>query len=81
MKWLAWEGVGVDRMACAWLIRRYIDPQAEFQFIPAGQKPLPEGVTPFDIPGVKFTHRRGKRRLPMRLREISRESICSAVWN
>jgi hypothetical protein len=59
MKWLAWEDVGVDRMACAWLIRRFIDPQAEFQFIPAGQKPFPQGAEPFDIPGVKFTHRRG----------------------
>ena len=59
MKWLAWENVGVDRMASAWLIRRFIDPQAEFQFIPAGQKPLQEGVEPFDIPGVKYSHRRG----------------------
>lgn len=59
MKWLAWENVGVDRMACAWLIRRFIDPQAEFQFIPAGQKPIVDGVEPFDIPGVKYSHRRG----------------------
>jgi hypothetical protein len=59
MKWVAWEGVGVDRMACAWLIRRFIDPQAEFQFIPAGQKPLPAGAEPFDIPGVRFSHHRG----------------------
>lgn len=59
MKWLAWEDVGVDRMACAWLIRRFIDPQAEFQFIPAGQKPVQEGVEPFDIPGVKYSHHRG----------------------
>jgi hypothetical protein len=59
MKWLAWEYVGVDRMACAWLIRRFIDPQAEFQFVPAGQKPLLEGAEPFDIPGVKYSHRRG----------------------
>jgi hypothetical protein len=59
MKWLAWENVGVDRMACAWLIRRFIDPQAEFQFIPAGQKPRQDGAEPFDIPGVKYSHRRG----------------------
>jgi len=59
MKWLAWENVGVDRMACAWLIRRFIDPQAEFQFIPAGQKPIQDDVEPFDIPGVKYSHRRG----------------------
>ena len=59
MKWLAWENVGVDRMACVWLIRRFIDPQAEFHFIPAGQKPHQDGVEPFDIPGVKYSHRRG----------------------
>jgi hypothetical protein len=59
MKWLAWENVGVDRMACAWLIRRTIDPQASFQFLPAGQKPLLEGAEPFDIPGVRLSHRRG----------------------
>jgi hypothetical protein len=41
------------------LIRRSIDPQAEFVFIPAGQKPLPEGAEPFDIPGVRFSHHRG----------------------
>ena len=30
MKWVTWENVGIDRMGCAWLIRRCIDPQAEF---------------------------------------------------
>jgi hypothetical protein len=59
MKWVTWEHVGVDRMGCAWLVRRYIDPQAEFQFIPAGQKPLPDDSEPFDIPGVRLSHRRG----------------------
>jgi hypothetical protein len=59
MKWVTWENIGVDRMASAWLIRRSIDPQAEFVFIPAGQKPLPEGAEPFDIPGVRFSHHRG----------------------
>ena len=51
MKWVTWERVGVDRMACAWLITKYLDPEAEFLFVPAGQKPLPEGAEPFDIPG------------------------------
>lgn len=59
MKWVTWENIGVDRMASAWLIKRFIDPQAEFMFIPAGQKPLPEGAEPFDIPGVRFSHHRG----------------------
>lgn len=59
MKWATWENVGVDRMGCAWLILRFIDPQAEFRFVPVGQTPLPEGYEPFDIPGVRLTHRRG----------------------
>jgi hypothetical protein len=59
MKWVTWENVAVDRMACAWLIRRRLDPQAEFLFVPAGSKPLPDGAEPFDIPGVRLSHHRG----------------------
>jgi hypothetical protein len=46
-------------MACAWLIRRFIDPEGEFLFVAAGARPLPEGAEPFDMPGVRLTHRRG----------------------
>jgi len=59
MKWVTWENVGVDRMACAWLIRRWIDPKAEFEFIPAGAKPASLKAEPFDIPGVRYSHHRG----------------------
>jgi hypothetical protein len=59
MNWTTWENVGVDRMASAWLIRKFIDPQAEFVFVPVGQKPLPEGAEPFDIPGARYSHHRG----------------------
>lgn len=59
MKWVTWEGVGVDRMACAWLIRRFLDPHAEFLFVPAGHTPLPSDAEPFDIPGVRLSHHRG----------------------
>lgn len=58
MKWVTWENIGIDRMGCAWLIQRFIDPQAEFLFIPSGQTPPPDGCEPFDIPGVRLTHRR-----------------------
>lgn len=58
MKWVTWENIGVDRMACIWLIRRWIDPKAEFIFIPAGAKP-PAKAEPFDIPGTRFSHHRG----------------------
>ena len=59
MKWVTWEQVAVDRMACAWLIRRFIDADAEFLFVPPGSQPLPAGAEPFDIPGVRLSHHRG----------------------
>jgi hypothetical protein len=58
MKWVTWENVGVDRMACAWLIRRQIDTEAEFAFIPRGA-PLPADAEPFDVPGVRLSHHGG----------------------
>jgi hypothetical protein len=59
MKWVTWENIGVDRMACAWLIRRWIDPNAEFLFIPMGEKSYPEDAEPFDIPGARYSHHEG----------------------
>lgn len=58
MKWVTWENVGIDRIGCAWLIRRDIDPKAQFVFIPRGA-PLPTGAEPFDIPGVRYSHHAG----------------------
>jgi hypothetical protein len=59
MKWVTWQQIGVDRMACIWLIRRKIEPVEEFILVPASTKPLPEGAEPFDIPGTRFSHHRG----------------------
>jgi len=59
MKWVTWENIGVDRMACAWLIRRWIDPNAEFLFIPMGEKSFPQDGEPFDIPGARYSHHGG----------------------
>ena len=56
MRWVTWEQVGIDRMACAWLIRRFVDPAAEFQFVPVGRQDMPAGAEPFDIPGARFSH-------------------------
>src|SRR5580704_4501780 len=58
MKWVTWEHVGVDRIGCAWLIRKYVDPMAEFTFIPKGA-PITTDAEPFDVPGVRFSHHRG----------------------
>ena len=59
MKWVTWENIGVDRMGSIWFIRRWIDPDAEFLFIPVDQTSLPKGAEPFDIPGVRYSHHRG----------------------
>ena len=59
MKWITWEGVGVDRMASAWLIKARIDPEAEFFFVPPGTTKIQEGVESFDIPGARYSHHRG----------------------
>lgn len=59
MKWVTWENVGVDRIGCAWLIRRFIDPRAKFLFVPANAPNLPAGVEPFDIPGTRYSHHGG----------------------
>ncbi|MFQ5956683.1 MAG: chromate resistance protein ChrB domain-containing protein [Candidatus Brocadiales bacterium] len=54
-KWVTRKRPHVDRLATAWLIRGFIDPQAEFLFQKAGD-PLPSGVIPFDMLGVEFSH-------------------------
>ncbi len=59
MKWVTWEKVGVDRIGCAWLIRKHIDAKAKFQFIPVGTTTIPEGAEPFDIPNVRLSHHQG----------------------
>jgi hypothetical protein len=54
--WVTREGIKVDRMASAWLIRRFIDPDARFKFVPAkGYAPLP-GELRFDMYRGEFTH-------------------------
>ena len=63
MRWITRRNVKVDRVACPWLIRRFIDPQAEFLFAPENQLleiARREGATPFDanrFPEVKLNHR------------------------
>ena len=69
MKWVTWENIGVDRMGCIWLIRRWLDPNAEFNFIPMGEKPLPDQGEPFDIPGTRFSHHGGHCTLYALLKE------------
>jgi hypothetical protein len=69
MKWVTWEDIGVDRMACAWLITRVLDPAPTFVFVPPGHQLLPADAEAFDIPGVRLSHRRGHCSFHTMLRE------------
>ena len=60
MKWVTRERVKVDRVACPWLIRRFVDPDAQFLFVPGDRVTEiaeREGATPFDVPGAELGHR------------------------
>ena len=70
MRWVTWQDVAVDRIGCAWLIRKFIDPQAEFRFVPEGSTKLPQGAEPFDIPGAKLSHHGGHCSFYAMLREF-----------
>lgn len=59
MKWVTRENVGVDRIACAWLINRYVDARAEFVFASPDRVSLVTDAEPFDVPGVRFSHHKG----------------------
>ena len=57
MKWVTREKVKVDRVACPWLIKKFVDPQAEFLFVPADkvmETAAKVGATPFDVPNVEL---------------------------
>lgn len=63
MRWITRERVRVDRVACPWLIRRFVDPDAEFIFVPA-DRVVEEadrlGAIPFDVEGAELGHRDGR---------------------
>lgn len=59
MKWITREHVHVDRVACPWLIRRFVDPEAKFLFVPSEEvesMAKNEGAIPFDIPNAELGH-------------------------
>ncbi|MGM9510781.1 chromate resistance protein ChrB domain-containing protein [Larkinella sp. GY13] len=59
MKWITRERPKIDRIACPWLIRRFIDPEAEILFVPDTEVVAlaqERSAIPFDIPGVEYTH-------------------------
>jgi hypothetical protein len=63
MKWITRSHVHVDRVACPWLISRFIDSQAEFLFVSKSQVDqvaAETGAIPFDSPGVELGHHAGR---------------------
>ncbi|MCL4545182.1 MAG: chromate resistance protein [Chloroflexi bacterium] len=56
MKWITRRNLHVDRTACPWLIRRFIDPQAEFVFVPSGTDPATLDGHTFDMRGGEYSH-------------------------
>ena len=63
MKWITRSHVHVDRVACPWLITRFIDSDAEFIFVPASEvsaRSEQEGAIPYDVPGVELGHVDGR---------------------
>jgi hypothetical protein len=59
MKWITRERPKIDRIACPWLIARFIDPAPEFLYVPAADVlriAAQTGATPYDVPGVLFGH-------------------------
>jgi hypothetical protein len=62
MKWVTREHPKTDRIACPWLIRTFIDPDAEIVYVPRGEVlgyAEREGAISFDAPGARYTHRDG----------------------
>jgi hypothetical protein len=59
MKWVTREKARVDRIACPWLIRKFIDEKAEFLYVPKDkvmETAKQQGATPFDAPGAELHH-------------------------
>ena len=59
-KWVTREHPKIDRIACPWLIRRFIDPRAQFLYVPSAQVSAvakAEQAIPYDVPDVQFSHR------------------------
>jgi hypothetical protein len=59
MKWITREKVKVDRVACPWLIKKFVDPQAQFLFVPSDkvmETAEGEGAIPYDVKGVELGH-------------------------
>jgi hypothetical protein len=79
MNWATRAGCKVDRAACAWLIRRFIDPAAVFLFVHDPSE-VPADATPFEIPGAELAHHDGDCTFEVMIRRYElREPGLSAI--
>jgi hypothetical protein len=63
MRWVTRQNASVDRIACPWLVKRFIDPEAEFLYVPAAEVAAVaerEGAIPYDVAGVELGHVDGR---------------------
>ena len=63
MKWVTRQNASVDRIACPWLVKRFIDPDAEFLYVPAAEVKATaerDGAIPYDVGGVELGHVDGR---------------------
>ena len=84
MKWVTREKVKVDRVACPWLIKRFIDPEAELLFVPAEEVlevAEREGATSYDARGQgRYDHREGKCTFEVLIEEYDLDEDDLALW-
>ena len=63
MKWITRENANVDRIACPWLVKRFVDPEAEFLYVPSAEVKAVaerEGAIPYDVADVELGHVDGR---------------------
>ena len=77
MRWATRAGVHIDRAACAWLIRRFIDTDAQFVFV-RDRSEVPPDATAFEIPGAQLAHHDGDCTFEVLLRRF--ELTDPALW-
>jgi hypothetical protein len=75
--WATRAGCHVDRAACAWLIRRFLDPEASFVFVDDPDE-VPPDATPFDMPSVELSHHGGDCTFETMLRHFNLDD--AVLW-
>ena len=78
MRWATRAGCHVDRAACAWVLRRFVDPDAEFVFV-TDPADVPADATPFDMRGVELSHHDGDCTFETMLRHFGLED--PVLWD